>query len=297
MALTWTGARSCQSDVAPLRSVIMRSPVDAFRDADHVASQWRELGYTAPPDVDLARREFDALLDVLGRRGVEVGLVEENGDDLTLDSIYVRDAAVVCERGVILTRMGKEARAAEPAALSRALADHDIPIAGRIEAPGTVEGGDCAWVDESTLAVGRGYRTNDAGIAQLREILGGDADVLEVPLPHFRGPSDVFHLMSIYSPIAEDLALVHSPLMPVPFREALLERGVELVEVDPGELDSLGCNALAIAPRVCLLAEGNPVTASRLRAAGVEVIGFHANEICAKGSGGPTCLTRPLHRG
>jgi N-dimethylarginine dimethylaminohydrolase len=172
-----------------------------------------------------------------------------------------------------------------------------LPIAGRIEGEGRLEGGDLLWFDERTCAVARGYRTNDEGIRQLKALLGSGVEVVTVPLPHYRGPEDVFHLMSIISPLDADLALVHSPLMPVPFREWLLGRGIELVEVAEEELDTLGCNALALAPRRCLTAAGNPQTRARLEAAGCEVLTYAAEEISLKGQGGPTCLTRPLVRG
>jgi len=172
-----------------------------------------------------------------------------------------------------------------------------LPLAGRIEGAGRLEGGDLVWFDATTCAVAQGYRTNEEGIAQLKTLLGPGVEVVTVPLPHYRGPDDVFHLMSIISPLDADLALVHSPLMPVPFREWLLARGIELVEVAEDELDTLGCNVLALGPRRCLMAEGNPKTRARLESAGCEVLTYDATEISLKGQGGPTCLTRPLVRG
>jgi N-dimethylarginine dimethylaminohydrolase len=170
-----------------------------------------------------------------------------------------------------------------------------LPVLGSIREPGTVEGGDVVWLNPQTVAVGHGYRTNAEGIRQLRHLLANSVDeVVEVPLPHWKGPADVFHLMSILSPIDRDLALVYSPLMPVPFRRLLLDRGFRLVEVPDEEFDSLGCNSLAIAPRVCLMAAGNPVTRSRLEDAGAEVLEFAGTDLCLMGGGGPTCMTRPL---
>src|SRR5437870_5437780 len=162
---------------------------------------------------------------------------------------------------------------------------------------GTVEGGDVCWIDQRTLAVGRGYRTNDAGIRQLRDLVRDCVDeVVVVPLPHWHGPADVFHLMSMVSPVDRDLFLVYAPLMPVPFREALACRGIELVEMPDSEFETLGCNVLAIAPREVLMVAGNPETRARLERAGVTVHEFAGREIRLKGGGGPTCLTRPLAR-
>jgi len=194
--------------------------------------------------------------------------------------------------------MGKEARRGEPEAQGEAFHAAGIPVAGSIAGEGRLEGGDVVWLDARTLAVGRGYRTNDEGIRQLAELLAGEVDeIVVVPLPHGRGPGDVFHLMSILSPIDADLALVHSRLMPVPFRELLLARGVSLVEVADPEMATLGGNVLAVAPRRCVMISGNPATRARLEQAGAEVHAFDGAEICLKGSGGPTCLTRPLRRG
>ena len=188
-------------------------------------------------------------------------------------------------------------RAGEPAAQETALRALGCTIIGSIQPPGRLEGGDVAWLNERTIAVGHGYRTNESGIAQLRSLLGDSIDeLLTVALPHWRGPGDVFHLMSIVSPVDRDLAVVYSPLMPVPFRERLLQQGMTLVEVPDHEFDSMGANVLAIAPRRCVMVAGNPVTRARLEAAGATVLEYEGNEISLKGGGGPTCLTRPLGR-
>ncbi len=288
--------RTAQSDVSDLRLVLVRFPREALSRAARAEKAWRELGWRAAPEPDRAAEQHERLVERLETAGARVVRLED-APGLGIDALYPRDAAVICRDGAILCRMGKPARAEEPAALGSALRELGVPVIGRIEAPGRLEGGDVAWVDERTLAVGRGYRTNDEGIRQLRSLLGDRVGaLLEVPLPHWRGPGDVFHLMSVYSPIGPDLALVYSPLLPVPFREALLARGVTLIEVPDEEFESLGCNALALGHGACVLAEGNRLTRSRLAAAGVDVIEIEASEICWKGSGGPTCLTRPLVR-
>jgi N-dimethylarginine dimethylaminohydrolase len=198
--------------------------------------------------------------------------------------------------GVVLCRMGKAQRAGEPAAQREAFERLGVPVVGQIAAPGTLEGGDLVWLDPDTVVVGRGYRTNAAGIAQLRAIVGGAVEVVEIPLPHWRGQGDVMHLMSLISPVDADLAVVYSPLLPVPFREMLLERAVRLVEVPDEEFDSMGTNVLALAPRRCVMLGGNPLTRAGLEAAGSEVLEYEGTEISVKGAGGPTCLTRPLSR-
>jgi N-dimethylarginine dimethylaminohydrolase len=192
--------------------------------------------------------------------------------------------------------MGKAARAGEPDAQRRFFESIDVAVREGIEGKGTIEGGDATWLDPMTLAVGRGYRTNAEGIAQLTELLPADVEVVPVPLPHWKGPSDVFHLMSMLSPLAEDLLLVYSPLLPVPFREWLLGRGFGLVEVPDEEFESMACNVLAVAPRKVVAVDGSPETRRRMEAAGVEVHTYRGSEISVKGCGGPTCLTRTLER-
>jgi N-dimethylarginine dimethylaminohydrolase len=285
------------SEIGRLVSVLVKHARDAFVDESTIASQWQALNFTAPPAFAAAAKESDRLIDLLQSAGATVHLLAADAAT-TLDSIYARDASLMTPHGIVLGRMGKAARGTEPAAQERAFAASgiDAPIVGRIEPPGTVEGGDIVWLDATTLVVGRGYRTNADGIRQLRALAGAGVDVVEVPLPHWRGQGDVMHLMSIISPVDRDLAVVFSPLMPVPFRELLLERGYRLVEVPDDEFESMGCNVLALAPRRCLMLAGNTRTRAALERAGAEVIEYAGTEISLKGGGGPTCLTRPLVR-
>ena len=288
---------SVQSEIETVRRMVLKHPREAYVSDLSIARQWRGLGYLGRPDLHCAAGEFDALVELLEGFGIEI-LFLPRDDDVGLDSLYVRDAAIATDDGLILCNMGKDERRAEPEALERAAEEWGLPIRGAITGDGLLEGGDVVWLDDRTLAVGRGYRTNEEGIRQLGRILGDSiAELIVVPLPHHRGPNDVFHLMSMLSPIDQDLALVHSPLLPVPFREWLLARGIRLVDTCEGEFDSLGCNLLTLAPRRCLAVAGNPVTRGRLESEGVEVHVLLGEEICLKGLGGPTCLTRPLERG
>jgi len=287
-----------QSEVGRLIKVVVKHARDAFLSERKIDAEWRSLNYYSRPDLPAAIAEYDGFLEALGSLapGVEIELLAPEGS-LTMDSIYPRDAAIACNKGMILCNMGKPARGAEPAAEQRLFAKAGIPIHGAIVGEGRVEGGDVAWIDEKTLAVGRSYRTNDEGIRQLSALLEAcGVEVVVVHLPHYKGPSDVFHLMSVLSPIDHDLALVYSPLMAVPFRELLLARGMRLVEVPDEEFESMGCNVLAVAPGKCLMLDGNPVTAARLEKAGVELRLYKGDEISRKGAGGPTCMTRPILR-
>ncbi len=287
---------TAQSETGALGKVLLKHPRSAFAGPQRIAEQWADLDYHAAPDFGRAVEEFEAFAEILRDAGAEVVLVEDGGET-TLDSIYVRDAAVVTDAGAILCAMGKAARVDEPRALRATLTAAGIETIHAITGEGRLEGGDVCWLPGNRLAVGRGYRTNDDGIRQLAELT---RDVVEelvvVPLPHWRGPADVFHLMSILSPVAADAVLVYSPLLPVPFRDWLLHRGLRLVEVAEREFASMSCNVLALAPGRCLMLDGNPRTRERLEAAGIEVAVYAGAEISRKGQGGPTCLTRPLVR-
>lgn len=283
------------NEFGTITKLLVKHARDAFRSQRDCDQQWRDLNFTEAPDYAAALGEYEAFVAAVSANGAEVVRLPADAR-VGLDSIYVRDAALVSDRGVILCNMGKPQRATEPSVQGETYRALGVPVLGAIEAPGQIEGGDVVWFDERTVAVGRGYRTNDEGIRQFAALLGAGVDVIPVPLPHYRGPSDVFHLMSIISPVDRDLAVVYSPLMPVPFREWLVARGIRLVEVPDEEFDSMGANVLAIAPRRCVMVAGNPVTRARLEAAGAVVVEYTGRDISVKGGGGPTCLTRPLAR-
>jgi N-dimethylarginine dimethylaminohydrolase len=284
------------SEVGRITSLVVKHARDAFVSQTAIDAEWRALGFTAPPQFTRAVREYDQFLDLLAGSGAAIHSLPR-GFNVGLDSIYVRDASVVTPAGVMLCHMGKPARAGEPAAQDRALLDWGVPVAGAIRPPGRLEGGDVVWLGERRVAVGRGYRTNAEGIAAFRRFLGDAVDeMIVVPLPHWRGPGDVFHLMSVLSPIDRDLVLVYAPLLPVPFLERLVDLGYGFVEVPDEEFESMGANVLALQPRQCIALAGNPLTRRRLEAAGAEVLVYKGIEISLKGGGGPTCLTRPLGR-
>jgi N-dimethylarginine dimethylaminohydrolase len=200
-----------------LHAVLVKHVRDAFVDQNTIERQWKTLNYTAPPDLARAIDEHDRFIDILRSNGATVHLLAPD-PRTTLDSIYVRDASIASSAGFILCAMGKAERAGEPAAQADALGALGIETSGPIAPPGRLEGGDLIWLDDHTLAVGRGYRTNGEGIRQLRAIVGDSVDVVEVPLPHWHGQGDVMHLMSLISPVDVDLAVVYSRLLPVPFR-------------------------------------------------------------------------------
>jgi len=287
---------SAHSESGKLKSLFIKKASAAFIDDAHISKHWEALNYLGKPDIKIALEEYEAFEKILKDNGAELLYLPQD-DTVNMDSIYCRDAAIATSKGMIICNMGKEGRMKEPAAEQRAFEANGIPVLGVITAPGTVEGGDVAWLDDKTLAVGHTYRTNEEGIKQLTNLLAPlGVSVMSVPMPHYKGPSDVFHLMSVLSPVDSNLAVVYSPLIPIVFRNELLARGFELVEVPDEEFDSMGCNVLALAPRVCLMVKGNPITKSRLEKAGCKVIEYQGAEISVKGGGGPTCLTRPVMR-
>lgn len=287
--------KTCHSDYGLLKSVLLKPAEAAFQSQEKIASEWKALNYSSSVSLKKSLNEYSAFqsqFEVLGAQIFSLPVSETS-----MDSIYCRDAALATDFGLILCNMGKAARNSEPLAIETYCEEKGIKVLGKVESPGTCEGGDMCWLDEKTLAIGHTYRTNLEGIRQLRHLLEPRGiEVFQVELPHYKGPSDVFHLMSTISPLDKDLAMVYSPLMPIYFREELLKRGFSLVECPEEEFDSMGCNVLAFAPRKCLLVKGNPISVERLKAEGCEVIEYDGQEISQKGCGGPTCLSRPIER-
>ena len=287
---------TAHSETGKIKSLFIKKVQQAFISDAHIEQYWQPLNYLGKPDINIATDEYKNFKAILEKHGATIYYLPQD-ETVNMDSIYCRDAAIATDKGMILCNMGKAARMQEPLAEKKAFEANGIPVLGSITAPGTIEGGDVAWLDEHTLAVGHTYRTNEEGIRQLTALLEPlDVQVITVELPHYKGPSDVFHLMSILSPVDTNIAVVYSPLMPITFRNLLLERGYQLVEVPEDEFESMGCNVLALAPGVCLLVDGNPKTKAALEAAGCKVIVYKGEEISVKGGGGPTCLTRPVLR-
>lgn len=287
---------SCQSEVDQIKSLLLKHPKDAFMSQEYIQSQWKELNYLASPDYDKALKEYDNFVEYLKKSISEIYYLPQN-DKTGLDSVYVHDPVIITNKGAILCNMGKEKRRAEPSAAGEFLIKLGIPILGSISGEGMLESGDVVWIDERTLAVGLGYRTNEEGIRQLKELIRDIVDeFIVVPLPHWKGPGDVLHLMSLLSPVDHDLAVVYSRLLPVPFREWLLRRDIQLLDIPDSEFETMACNILAVSPRKCIMISGNPQTKQMLEDKGIEIWEYGGEEISMKGAGGPTCLTRPLLR-
>lgn len=272
---------------APLRRVLLRSPSVT---GDFAAADWRA------PDPGLLARQHEAFGQLLTDLGCDVEVGPALGG--LVDATYVRDPGLVTGAGAVVFQMAKPVRQAEPGLLGAAFMDAGVPVVARLTGAARADGGDFIWLDEHTMLAGRSYRTNAEGLRQLAHILACEGASLEsVDLPHHRGPGHVLHLMSLISPVDDNLAVVYPPLAPVPLMETLAERGIKVVPVPAEEYETMGCNVLAIGPRRVLMVNGNPRTRAALESAGCEVHGYDGSEISLKGDGGPTCLTAPIWRG
>ncbi|MCU0482789.1 MAG: arginine deiminase family protein [Chloroflexi bacterium] len=274
---------------APLRIALVQRPGAAFGRAFEDPA----AGFLHPVDLERAQREHDRLVEALAQLGVVVHDLGA-GDAPHPDLVYVFDPLLVTDRGTIGLRSGKPGRRGEAAIVEAWTTARGIPALGRIEAPGTVDGGDTLWLRPDLLCVGRTLRTNDAGIVGLAALAGDEPRVFD--LPYWRGPAELVHLLSVISPVADDLAVVFEPLLPVGLWTLLADLGLRAIAVPEEEYATLGCNVLAVRPGVCLVAAGNPVTRRALEAAGCEVHAVPLDEVGRNGSGGPTCLVRPMLR-
>lgn len=278
-----------QSMTAPLREALLKAPGPAFGRAFENPAH----GFLQGVDLEVAKREHATFSELLASLGTTVHQLETEID--SPDLLYAFDPLLITDRGAIPLRPGKLNRRIEPAAIEAWTLAHGIPTIGRIEAPGTIEAGDTFWLRPDLFCIGRTLRTNDAGARQLAELVGGDVRIFDVP--YYKGNDDLVHLMSVIHPIADDLAVVYLPLLPVGLWQLLMEMGYRLIEVPAEEFDTLGCNVLVVRPGVVITAADNPGVAAALAAHGVDVHTYPASEIGVNGSGGPTCMTRPILRG
>ena len=286
----------CQDMTKPIKRILIKHPNSAYKTQANIDEQAKNLNYFGTPNFEQAINDYNKFLNILKSFDIEIHTLPAD-NKTSLDSIYTHDPCLISNSGVILCSMGKQLRKSEPEMIANYFSSIGIPIAGEITPPGNLEGGDIVWIDDRTVAVGVGYRSNLEGINQLKSILCSDIDtIIPVDLPHWTGPNDCLHLMSNVSPIDSNLFLVYSRLLPVSFRQYLLDRKIELIEVPDEEYDSMGCNVLAIAPKKVIMLSGNLITEQRLKDADVEVHTYDGSEISIKGAGGPTCLTRPFYR-
>ena len=284
----------CQSMSLPLQRVLMRGPKGSLLNAD--AKQWH---YGLTFDANLALEQYQAFRDLVLACGTAIIDIEDINDGLA-DAMFTHDPSLMSDHGAIILNMGKPLRKAEPELHEQAYINAGIPILGRVQAPGQIEGGDCIWLDQNTLVVGRGFRSNQAGIEQLQAMLAPyGVDVLGFDLPVWHGAAACLHLMSVISPLAPDLALIHAPLVPTALYQLMQSKGIELIEAPNDEFlasSGLNLNVLPTAPKDCIMIDGFPATKAAMEAAGCTVQIFAGDALCIACEGGPTCLTRPVLR-
>ncbi len=282
--------------VGALERVLVCSPRTAGWNESDYAAKWQQLGFHHAPNFATAQSQHDALCRELKSAGAE--LIElPPTPALSLDAVYTHDASLPTDHGLIVMRLGKTNRLSEGPHHAASCETLHISILGTITSPATTEAGDILWLDPKTLLVGHGYRTNAAGIQQLSSLLAPHAvEVISAPLPYGPGPSACLHLMSLISLLDERTALVDLPRLAVETVELLKSRRYKFIEIDPSERDTLACNVLALGNNRLLAIEENPTTNTRLCHAGFDLRTFPGSELCINGSGGPTCLTRPLLR-
>ena len=284
------------SMVGALQRVMVCSPLSAGWNHPDRTAHWHELGFQHPPNFATAQGEHEILCRELKSAGAEI-VEMPPAADLSLDAVYAHDASLPTDFGLLIMRPGKPNRVAEGPRHASFCETLDVPTLDKIRSPATTEAGDILWLDSKTLLVGQGYRTNAAGIRQIRDLLASrGVEVLSAPLPYGPGPSACLHLMSLISLLDDHTALVDLPWLAVETVELLKSRGFKFVEIDPSERDTLACNVLALGNNRLLAIEENRNTNARLRQAGFDLRTFPGTELCINGSGGPTCLTRPLSR-
>jgi arginine deiminase len=280
-----------------LNKVILKHPKDAFISQEHLRDEWEKFNYINEPDYIKAQNEYEKFHAIIKEHVAEIEFLPAS-ETVGLDSLYAHDPVKFTKNGAIILKSGKKLRQPEAEAYKQFLLEKNIPIVGELTGDAMADGGDLVWLDDRTLLVGRGYRTNDEAIRQIQEMTKDIVDeYIIVQLPHDQGEEECLHLMSFISIVDENLAVVYSRLMPVFLRQLLIKRVFKLIEVPDEEYHQLGCNVLALAPRVCVMVSGNPSTKEQLLEAGAIVYEYEGNEISYLGTGGPTCLTCPVVRG
>lgn len=286
----------CHSMYKSIKKILLKRPTEAFISQDNLHRSWETFNYVKEPNYNKVLEEY-AVFEGIIKDHVEEILFLPKSDKVGLDSIYTHDSVKITKKGAIFFNTGKVLRQKEGKEVEALFNANGIPTLGWINAPGKIEGGDVVWLDDETVAIGLGYRTNMEGIEQFKELTKGFIkNIIVVQMPHAYGEAECLHLMSIISIVDKDLAVVYSKFMPITFRNWLIENGYTLIEVNDQEYDNLGSNVLALGPRICLLMEGNPKIEADLKSHDCTVFTYPGEDVSFLGTGGPTCLTCPIVR-
>jgi arginine deiminase len=286
----------CQSMYKKIDRILIKHPKDAFISQKNLAENWEKYHYISEPEYEKTLDEFTIFENILKENIEHIDYLTQS-DNVGLDSIYTHDSLKITSRGAIFFNTGKVLRQKEAFEVEKHFSAIGIDTLGWIRSPGKMEGGDVVWIDDKTVAIGLGYRTNMDGINQFKALTEDFIDeYIIVPMPHGNGEDECLHLMSVISIVDKDLAVVYSKYMPVFFRQYLINKGFELIEVYDEEYDDLGSNVLALGPRVCILKAGNQDVINKLEENGCKIYTYPGEDLSVKGTGGPTCLTCPVTR-
>jgi dimethylargininase len=279
------------SMVAPLKRVVVKHP-----DRQFAISDFEKWHYTSAPNLEQAQTHHDEFTSILKQHGAEVIYHEEELANLA-DAIFVYDPVFVTPYGSIVLQVGKDLRRGEEEPLSKKLESIGVPILGKLTGSARAEGGDMFWLDETTLAIGLGFRTNAEGVEQIKGMLEPHGiNVITTELPYGDGPAACLHLMSLISLVDTDLAVVYPKFIGTPFWQELERRNFKFITVSDQEFLTQATNVLTLSPRVVIMPEKNPETKAKLERAGCTVYTYPCSELTFKAEGGPTCLTRPVLR-
>lgn len=285
----------CQKHSERMTRVMMRRPGDSLLNAD--AQVWHYNEYF---DAARAIEQYQGLVDIIEANGTEIEWIGDAGDGLA-DAMFTHDPSMVTNAGAILLSMGKDLRQGEIELHRRAYEQFGIPLLGRLEGDARIEGGDAIWLDAETLVIGLGFRSNRAGVDQLNAMLNPHGvKVLGFDLPVWQGEQYCLHLMSVISPLTQNLYLVHAPLIPTALWSLMRQSGIRLIEAPADEFEAslgLSLNVLPLSSRSCVMIDGFSATRAAIEAEGIEVHSFVGDALCIACEGGPTCLTNPLQWG
>jgi dimethylargininase len=279
------------SMVAPLKRVVVKRP-----DKQFAVNDFEKWHYTSPPNLEPAQAHHDEFTSILRQHGAEVLYHDEELANLA-DAIFVYDPVFVTPYGSIVLQVGKDLRRGEEEPLAKKLESIGVPVLGKLTGNARAEGGDIFWLDETTLAIGLGFRTNAEGVAQIKGMLEPlGINIIVTELPYGDGPAACLHLMSVISLVDTNLAVVYPKYIGTPFWQELERRKFRFIEVSDKEFLTQATNVLTLLPKVVIMPENNPETKARLESAACTVYTYPCAELTFKAEGGPTCLTRPVLR-
>ncbi|MCD6359241.1 MAG: amidinotransferase [Armatimonadetes bacterium] len=282
------GSCGINTQYKPLKAVLLHRPgpeLSELVDPDSV--QMLDI-----PDTELASTQYDAIAEAYTANGAKVHYVDPPAVP-TPNQMFVADLMFMTPEGAILARPASTVRAGEERWVARRLAELGIPILACIRGKGVFEGADAAWINENTVMVATGHRTNHEALRQLTALF----NEMNVELVHVGLPYGSMHLMDTLRIVDKDLALCWPGRVPYDAVAELRDRGFsvyfipDLAEATQG----MPLNFVTLAPRRILMPGGNPVTEAFYRELGIDYTTVTINELI-KAAGAIGCLSGILER-